>query len=532
MARCGYTRSVYSAVTHLFSSFHDDDALRRNPLVSRHFDVCADLAVAAERVRALILSSIDRIVQAAPVHSVAIARRQRQILLRYDLEGATRFTVCDELGVTERQLYRDRRTASELLAMYLREAMPAEPSARASVAVAVDPAELALQKALRMHVLGATRNSREQAEAITRSPADAQWRVVALCMLAQHHTDCEDYSESVRLLQAAEQLLEEKSRKIGAVRVAGLRAFFEIGRARIYWATGEPKEALRLGRSGFDRFFLSQSNAFQPGDPAAQVLLRDVISSVALLVDSGDVTGADALLGETRRAIARMPNAPEYLELEWRTALARLQTLMSNDHETLAQDANETLSRAQRLGLPAQAADSALLGAWIAARRGDVNRARELQSAVLTFSQAHDSVWTRSVMFAGAALIERKIGTPQRALSLARSASSGFTRGTPGHAFSSYILARAQLACGFAEDALTAAREVVYANAPREYVRAAAQIVMAESSAVLGRSHAALRTRRRRGVAARALRSHLCNGRSQSASCAPCLALRLTFVPD
>ena len=489
MARSGYTRSVYSAVTHLLSSYRNDEALRLNPLVSRHFDA-RDVRGSAELVRTLIRECIDLIVSTAASHSLSIAKRQRHILLRYDLEGASRLEVCKELGVTERQLYRDRRAASEALATQLRAADAKVPERSAVTSGVVDAAELALHAAVRMNTNGATSLSQERAEAIASQSSDPQWRIVAKCLDAFVRISREEYSEAERLIDVAEECLESNKRNIGSTRCGEMRPFFDVARARVAWANGKAIDALRLGRSGIDKFLLTRPQASTTVDPGGHVLLSNVLEATEILLDAGEIDNADGVLADVRRSIERYPQA-EYLELEWRCALSRLQTLVVSDHDLLARDALETIARAQQLGLPIIAAEAASVAAWIFAQGNDIRRAKQLQTAALSYADAHDLTVARATTQAIASLTERKIGTPQRALDLAKSAVSGYRHGTVGHAYGLYTLAQAQLSSGALPEALESAQMVLEASTPREPTRAAALLIIAESSARLGeRNHA------------------------------------------
>lgn len=487
MARSGYTRSVYSAVTHLLSSFRNDEALRRNPLVSRHFDV-GDVAEAAERVRALIRDGIESIVQTAPPQLAAIAKRKRQILLRYDLDGATRNEVCDELGVTERQLYRDRRAASEMLAAYLRAALPEAPESYAVTAQILDPAELALHAAIRMSAAGALTASRERALAVSSFAGDMRWRIVATALDAHLRIARGEFCESAQLVAVAEQLVEQKSRSIGAARAQALRALFNTMRARIAWGQGDEKEASRFGRMGIDRFVLGEPQALTGPDPVSHMLLRNMICTASLLTDIGETGAADSLLGDLQRSIDRIPNG-DYLELERRSVLSRFQTINAADSTAIARDIVETMTRAQKLGMPIVASEAAMFASWFAARSGD-SRAKEFQEAALAFSGSHDSTTSRSSIQAWAAIIELRIGTPQRALDLAQAAMGGYPRDSTGHAYCTSTLARAQLSCGLIGEAFESAQSVAGSNATRE--RAGALLVMARASAALGEPKRAL----------------------------------------
>ena len=145
--------------------------------------------------------------------------------------------------------------------------------------------------------------------------------------------------------------------------------------------------------------------------------------------------------------------------------------------------------RAQHLGLPSIACEAAHYSGWIAARSGDKERARIFQSNALAFAEAQDSRWLRYIAYAQAALVEQLIGTPERALQLAQMSAS-FTKGKLT-GFLAYILARAQMKCGLAEEALDTGEASASSVSTGEIARGATLIVMAEAAAMLGQSSTA-----------------------------------------
>ncbi len=487
MSQVASRRSVYSSVTQMLAFFRDDEALRQSPLVSLHFRDGADIVSTAKQVRLLILSAIDRMVEVAAPSVRAIAQRRRQILLRHDLGGESRCNICDDLGITERQFFRDRKAASELLALELRAALPKEVEPPFETAIVNDPAELALQAALRMAVAGTTSSALERSEAVARVAGDIGWRVVAKCLFSQLSVERGDLSAATELLDSAQALYSDNEAEIGQARAIGLQAIFKVGHGLVSWFSGAQKEATSLVRSGFDRFYVSP---FLAG-PVSEILMRGVVQCAGILSDAGELEVRAAALVDVRRVMERLPLAPQYLDLELRLELAKGQILLGSDDAAVAIEFVETMQRAQQLGLPAIAAEAARELGSIASRLGDVAQARYFQSAALGFADLHDSRLARAVTYAYASLMETRLGNPQRALELAYNASDSRPTGSMNSAYFDYVLARAQFARGLAEEALHSAEIAAGSSAIGEFGRAAALLLMAESAAALGRGAAA-----------------------------------------
>lgn len=484
-SRRGYTRSDYATVTRLLASFRNDDALRENALVSRHFRPGSIVPDTAERVRSVILASIDRIVGSAPPNGRAIAERQRQILLRHDIAGETRDAVRADLGVTERQFYRDRRTASRLLVGHLRSALPEVRESINLVSVVDDPAEVALRGALRLNAAGSTVGAQQRAEMVGRLSGDPRWHIAARCLLSQIHLERDEFDEAARVVDGAEAALHANHGELRKEDEASFRALFEMARSQIARVQGAHDASLGAVREGIDHFFFGH-RAASASDPMTQILLRSVMASANILSDSGELGASIAAFGDVQRSMERLSYVPDYLNLEMRYELQRNQLLLDADHTEVEREMVGTLAQAQRLGFPVLAGSIAHDIGWMAARRGQIDRARTFQSAVLGFAETHDSVRARSYAYAAASLIEQRIGSPQRALALAHSGFGRLPRGSAHHAYTAFALARAQLACGLAEDALASAGGIV-GVVPTEFGRGATLLLMAESAAALGR---------------------------------------------
>jgi hypothetical protein len=475
-------RSAISTVTRLLRSFYDDGALRHNPLVARHFDSGETQHVAAERVRTSIRAAIDTIVLSARPQDAVIAKRQRHILLRYDIDCATRETVCSELGITERQMYRDRNAGAGAVARALLEIrLSQEATALCDVSV---PGELALQSAFSIMAAGGSPAATDRATAIARETNDVRMRVAAYCVAAQVQYESDEDIDGDRLNLEARGLFESHRDAFGRHERATLASLFQLRSAREAHGRGALLQAVERIRAGVETFLISQGTS--NSGPLTQTLLLELMHSAALLNGTGEGGMVETLLRDVRRAIDSAPDMPEYIDLEWRMNYAHINKVYPALSASIESHVNETLARSERLGFPSLATNAAIVSSRLAEGRGDLARARRLLEAAIGFAESVDSVPARAAFHAATAWGESRIGRSARALELAQSARGRLSGDSTLRPFCEFIFSRSLLECGHFEEARDAAYSVASASAPAPHVRGGALLVLAQSSKTLG----------------------------------------------
>src|SRR5579884_3435073 len=156
MPRADPTRSPYCASRHLLRNLDDALELRRNPLVRACFDAPpgrheGDPAHALDRVRGMVHASLTRC-RERPDHGRAHTGlgRMHAALLRCEIDKQPLAVVAAELGLSDRQVRRERRAAHDaFLDALTRAAADAKPRA-----VVRDVVQLRLARASELHELG------------------------------------------------------------------------------------------------------------------------------------------------------------------------------------------------------------------------------------------------------------------------------------------------------------------------------------------------------------------------------------------
>src|ERR1022692_2734190 len=97
-----------AAIRDVLRHLDHPERLQVNPLVSWQFLGVSEQASGAARVKKAIDLAIE-----------GLSPRQREIVRRCDLRGHTHRSVINDLGITERHFYRERRSALESISANL-----------------------------------------------------------------------------------------------------------------------------------------------------------------------------------------------------------------------------------------------------------------------------------------------------------------------------------------------------------------------------------------------------------------------------
>jgi hypothetical protein len=196
MPRADPTRSAYCASRHLLRNLDDAAELRRNPLVRACFAPAAARHDAGENGRAL--AAVRGLVHASLVRCRERPHtgrahgglgRMHAALLRCEIDKQPLAVVAAELGLSDRQVRRERRAAHDaFLDAFGGVACDAPPGAPASAFVR-DTAALRLAEASQLHELGQSALAISSCEAIAASAPDPLRRIEALCLAAEIDLD-------------------------------------------------------------------------------------------------------------------------------------------------------------------------------------------------------------------------------------------------------------------------------------------------------------------------------------------------------
>jgi hypothetical protein len=220
LPRADPARSPYCASRHLLRNLDDARALRRNPLARSFFESAgatnrADRDAerrALERVRAAVQLTLARWRERASSRGHVALGRMHAVLLRCDLDNASPVVVAAELGLSERQLRRERRAAHEEFLRAFASAPDTSPPACVS-----DVAALRLAQAVELHECGQSALALAACTAIAAAAPQPERRIEALCLAAEAELDAARFGATSDRIADANAILALHRDTAGAI---------------------------------------------------------------------------------------------------------------------------------------------------------------------------------------------------------------------------------------------------------------------------------------------------------------------------
>ncbi len=387
-------RSDYCAGRHLLRHLSDARALRRNPLARRW--------IGPDHTDANLLASVGGAVRRAlaAMDGEAGERRWRTarhtvILLRMDVGAEAADAVAGDLGLSERQLRRERSTAH---ARFLTALRRLEPS---GAQVCERTADLQIDHASRLADSGEATSALAILDDVARRAGESTARCRALVRAANvemdlHRLDCAKthLSDARRLILDGVVPVDAQPRLTTEHRAAALQGrWYETGPAIV-------------------------GASLEPADDAADPRLG--MLRVCAALRGGDGHGARRLLARVRESVDRLPDAG--LRIDALILEAELADFLDGD----VQRAEETFARVVDVAGEAGYGGRRLWATHLLAYT------RWLHApSVATRSQYRGLVdridgglpeQQRLMLYFSAADIEAAVGSPRRALTAARNA--------------------------------------------------------------------------------------------------------------
>jgi hypothetical protein len=212
MPRADPNRSPYCATRHLLRNLDDAAELRRNPLVRACFAPASGVRGSAEhgsglaRVHGLVHVSLARCRDRSGLRARTRTGRMHAALLRCDIDRQPLAVVAAELGLSDRQVRRERRAAHEAFLDAFRHSA-VEP---APVTVC-DVAALRIAQTEELHELGQSALALAGCEEIAGCASLAERRIEALCLASEIDLDAGRYAGAKARLTDAETILARRA---------------------------------------------------------------------------------------------------------------------------------------------------------------------------------------------------------------------------------------------------------------------------------------------------------------------------------
>jgi hypothetical protein len=212
MPRADPTRSPYCATRHLLRNLDDAAELRRNPLVRSCFVPAGEARDGGEhrtalaRVRGLVHASLARCRDRSGARARTRIGRMHAALLRCDIDKQPLSVVAAELGLSDRQVRRERRAAHDAF-LHAFHYTANEPAA----VTVCDIAALRIAQTEELHELGQSVLALAACEDIAASAGLAERRIEALCLAAEIDLDGARYGGAKVRLTDAETILAQRA---------------------------------------------------------------------------------------------------------------------------------------------------------------------------------------------------------------------------------------------------------------------------------------------------------------------------------
>jgi hypothetical protein len=209
MPRADPTRSDYCATRHLLRNLDNAVELRRNPLVRTYFQStprrrnAAEDHTALEQIRDDVRVALSRFSEFVPDGAYIALGRMHAALLRCDIDDQPLPAVAAELGLSERQLRRERQAAHDAFARAFR-TLRRKGVAPTTVG---DVTTLRLAEAVELHELGQDSIAQSAFASIASSAANPAQRIEALCLAAELELDALRHAAAAAHLAAARVLV-------------------------------------------------------------------------------------------------------------------------------------------------------------------------------------------------------------------------------------------------------------------------------------------------------------------------------------
>ena len=243
MPRADPTRSDYCASRHLLRNLENAAELRRNPLVREYFaggargasqrrDAAAD-GGALEQIRSDVRTSLARSSDHIGRCTHVALGRMHGALLRCDVDHQPLTAVAAELGLSERQLRRERRAAHDAFVRALRAGRREAPAP----ATVCDIATVRLAEAVELHELGQGVLAQSAFASIAANAPEAERRIEALCLAAEAEFDTLRHAAAAAHLADARTIIVRYSRELDDEAARAADEHVDFGAWLLRWQT-------------------------------------------------------------------------------------------------------------------------------------------------------------------------------------------------------------------------------------------------------------------------------------------------------
>jgi tetratricopeptide (TPR) repeat protein len=415
--------------------------------------------------------------------------RARAILTRCDLGGELHRIVARDLGICERQFYRERSTALRLVA----EALSRDDALLFAPAVALEPnlVRTSLGYAIALENAGRFEQAILHLERLSSDgiPADARARVE--CRIANLCCDGGDVDRAQRHLDVAKVTID--AAPLNAVDRAMLIIESEIARVKVEWLTGALAKSKAVAEGALRRLTAPDCIARREWHTETSATLLLLLAQLYCAI--GEFSAGLSTALEARAILERGNMSHTRLFVESLVMVASIRVVTLGGLSAAILESTQAYELAQKFGLVRQCAVSANALAGIYLYKLDLERAVAFAREAMDVGRlvcSNEEFFTFSINFATIQLRRGDVGSAKRALMSTR--ARVVVAGTLHAELVHLSAAQAMLAENDFRQSLVTAQKVdrIMRAAGNSRFLGAALCVQAEAHSGLGNSKRAL----------------------------------------
>jgi hypothetical protein len=414
------TKSVAVACRHLFRNLKNAEALRRNPLVASFFppnrtnvqDTLEALASISDAIR-------EAAVTLAPCGREGRGGRHRMIIERCELSEDPPGIVAADLGLSTRQLYRERQLARLKVGMELQLA-----NTRRGRWTVSDQGEYGIAQAALFNEFGQNDKARSILAEIAESTTDVESRCAALCSLSEITFLDGDVARSARLLALARGKLDTTHSVLSGQAGERVRLNVDITTATRLFLEGqlcEPKRLLEVASPTLTQFVSSREQR------GLDLAFRSAILRACIHEQEGRSDLSLACADAGRHILDQMHSPTPLQTIDLAVSFSDACRVSNSPRIPEArEELNRALTAARGLGL-LRRATGILLTMCDSQDAEACNRERIVMALALAVAHGSRALIAQAKLWA--AQTDEFYGKPVEALEHLRAATSQFRRG-------------------------------------------------------------------------------------------------------
>jgi tetratricopeptide (TPR) repeat protein len=408
-----------AAVQHLLRHLNDLPNLRRNPLVAALFQRAdsADHDIQA-RIREIVKGALDLTLSRQGDGYSQRASRWRTIVQQCDLDGRRREVVAAELGLSQRQFYRERTAAHKSLATHIVRELTRIVQSHSALASVASKADLQIELADALRRVGSFDDAGRVLNQLADAPIERAARLTAINDLLDLDLEQHRRDDAVRLIAMGRSIgseIDDRDTAAGAELIA-----IEAANA---WVSGATLEYV-----GYTKELLLHAARARRTRRSCELGLRASLALVRIFLHSSDAAEVRRLLTAAKSFIEADPTAPAVFSLDLLLAVGEESLLAGAFDKAIAAFAESlAIARKERAPYYTACASSSLASAYCLLGNADLVEAHAENA--LTLSE--DRNWLLPTTTARLALshISLERNDPHRSLMLSKQLRNGLSNG-------------------------------------------------------------------------------------------------------